>query len=107
MSLEVKTIGQTLNDIFDVKKADNESIVNQYFNQSVSELRKCATVGKSIYHLNEELYPELYSDDSTIYNLFEELLLSHDLFLYFDTNKYQYVITFVFKKVKYLIEKGL
>lgn len=107
MIKEIKTMGQKLNGIFDEKRADNDIIVNEYYHKAVIELQHYAMNGRTIYYLDSDNYNELYNDDSTIRNLFEEMLLDEELFLYFDTNKYQYAITFRYRKVKYLIEKGL
>lgn len=96
---EITTIGGKLTNIFNTKRLENEEIIDAYFQKAVAELYKCAEVGKTIYFLDEEEYPEIYSDDSTIRNIFEEELLCEDIFLYFNTNKYKYTITFIYKKL--------
>lgn len=96
----VKTIGEKLSSILNSRKSENREIIESYFQRAIAEMYKCAELGKSIYYLEEDEYPELYSDDSTIRNIFEEELLCEDIFLYFNTIKYKYVITFIYKKVQ-------
>ena len=96
----VKTIGEKLSSILNSRKSENRETIESYFQRAIAEMYKCAELGKSIYYLEEDEYPELYSDDSTIRNIFEEELLCEDIFLYFNTIKYKYVITFIYKKVQ-------
>lgn len=94
------TIGEKLTNIFNNKKYENKEIIESYFQKAVGEMYKCAEIGRSIYYLEETEYPEIYADDSTIRNIFEEELLCEDIFLYFNTNKYKYAISFIYKKVQ-------
>lgn len=96
----VKTIGEKLSSILNSRKSENRETIESYFQRAIAEMYKCADLGKSIYYLEEDEYPELYSDDSTIRNIFEEELLCEDIFLYFNTIKYKYAITFIYKKVQ-------
>ena len=89
------TIGEELTKSFNSIISPYEKIVTKYIEEMIRGLNLTVSVGKSMYLLKESEYPELYSHDPIIKNIIEERLLCEDIYLYFNTIRYMYCITFI------------